>query len=381
MGNLCETNETQKMTSVQMPSKQQQEETMGQSSEMNLHFSSQQEQARKKLSIDDFEMLNQLGKGAFGKVYKVKKKDNSKIYALKAMNKKQIFDSNLEQNAVIEKEVLNNSKHPFIVHLKYSFQSKTKLYFVMEYIDGGEFYQILQRTQGLPEPVVQFVAAEVILALEYLNMKLKIIYRDLKPENLLLTKSGHVKLTDFGLATKRKESNIKSYTLVGTTEYLAPEIIRKDGHSFEVDLWTLGILIYEMIAGKTPFSHPERNQMKIQYLILKNNPVYPPTMSRDAKDLINSLLQTNPQLRLGANGYDSIKNHSYFSKINWQDLYELKVKSPLKTFAEENSNRLQNLKPLQTQIKETPVNTPIPQLNDVSFSGNEMERNSSFKYY
>ncbi|CAD8091437.1 unnamed protein product [Paramecium primaurelia] len=381
MGNLCETNETQKMTSVQMPSKQQQAETMGQSSEMNLHFSSQQEQARKKLSVDDFEMLNQLGKGAFGKVYKVKKKDNNKIYALKAMNKKQIFDSNLEQNAVIEKEVLNNSKHPFIVHLKYSFQSKTKLYFVMEYIDGGEFYQILQRTQGLPEPVVQFVAAEVILALEYLNMKLKIIYRDLKPENLLLTKSGHVKLTDFGLATKRKESNIKSYTLVGTTEYLAPEIIRKDGHSFEVDLWTLGILIYEMIAGKTPFSHPERNQMKIQYLILKNNPVYPPTMSRDAKDLINSLLQTNPQLRLGANGYDSIKNHSYFSKINWQDLYELKVKSPLKTFAEENSNRLQNLKPLQTQIKETPVGTPIPQLIDVSFSGNEMERNSSYKNY
>lgn len=121
-------------------------------------------------------------------------------------------------------------------------------------------------------------------------MKLNIIYRDLKPENLLLTKSGHVKLTDFGLATKRKENNQKSYTLVGTTEYLAPEILRKEGHSYEVDLWTLGILIYEMITGKTPFAHPERNQMKIQYLILKNNPSYPPTMSRDAKDLINSLL-------------------------------------------------------------------------------------------
>ncbi|CAD8114639.1 unnamed protein product [Paramecium sonneborni] len=380
MGNLCETNETKKFTSVQMPSKQQ-EETIGYISEKNQNSQNLLEATQKKLSIDDFLMLNQLGKGAFGKVFKVKKKDNGKIYALKAMNKKQIFDSNLEQNAVIEKEVLNNSKHPFIVNLKYSFQSQTKLYFVLEYIDGGEFYQILQRTQGLPEPVVQFVAAEVILALEYLNTKLNIIYRDLKPENLLLTKSGHVKLTDFGLATKIKDNNQKSYTLVGTTEYLAPEIIRKEGHSFEVDLWTLGILIYEMITGKTPFAHPERNQMKIQYLILKNNPTYPPTMSRDARDLINSLLQTNPSLRLGANGYDYIKNHSYFSKINWQDLYEQKVKSPLKTFAEDNSNRLQNLQPMLNQLKETPNNNPMPQIIGISFSGNEMDRGSSVKNY
>ena len=137
---------------------------------------------------------------------------------------------------------------------------------------------------------MQFVAAEVVLALEYLTNKLNIIYRDLKPENLLLTRSGHVKLTDFGLATKRKENNQKSYTLVGTTEYLAPELIRKEGHSFEVDLWTLGILIYEMINGKTPFAHPERNQMKIQYLILQNKPTYPILMSRDCKDLVSSLL-------------------------------------------------------------------------------------------
>ncbi|CAD8096976.1 unnamed protein product [Paramecium sonneborni] len=380
MGNLCETKETTQITSVQMLSKQQ-EETNGCNSEKNQNSYKMLESVQKKLSIDDFLMLNQIGKGAFGKVFKVKKKDNDKIYALKAMNKKQIFDNNLEQNAIIEKEVLNNSKHPFIVNLKYSFQSQTKLYFVLEYIDGGEFYQILQRTQGFPEPVVQFVAAEVILALEYLNMKLNIIYRDLKPENLLLTKSGHVKLTDFGLATKKKDKNQKSYTLVGTTEYLAPEILRKEGHSFEVDLWTLGILIYEMITGKTPFAHPERNQMKIQYLILKNNPTYPPTMSKDAKDLINSLLQTNPQLRIGANGYDTIKNHSFFSKINWQDLYELKVKSPLKTFAEDNSNRLQNLKPMSTQLIDTPSNNPLPQIIGISFSGNDIEKAGSVKNY
>ena len=143
----------------------------------------------------------------------------------------------------------------------------------MEYVSGGEFYKILQQTEVLPENVVKFVTAEVVLALEYLNTKLKVIYRDLKPENILLTTQGHVKLTDFGLATLKKEDDQKTYTvlkiiidkqLAGTPEYLAPEIITRAGHSYEVDLWTLGILIFEMISGVAPFTNVDRNVQKIQ---------------------------------------------------------------------------------------------------------------------
>lgn len=157
--------------------------------------------------------MNYRDQGAFGKVYKVKKKDNLRIYAMKAMNKRVIIEAGLRENAVIEKTVLKTSKHPFIVNLKYAFQTPTYLYFVMEYIQGGEFFKILQQTKGLPEPVVAFVTAEVVLALEYLNTQLKVIYRDLKPENILLTTTGHVKLTDFGLATLRREQNQLTYTV------------------------------------------------------------------------------------------------------------------------------------------------------------------------
>lgn len=192
---------------------------------------------------------------------------------MKQIQKKQIIEHKLESNTVLERNVLKQSKHPFIVQLKYSFQTDSNLYFVMEYVSGGEFYKILQQTEVLPENVVKFVTAEVVLALEYLNTKLKVIYRDLKPENILLTTQGHVKLTDFGLATLKKEDDQKTYTvlkiiidrqLAGTPEYLAPEIITRAGHSYEVDLWTLGILIFEMISGVAPFTNVDRNVQKIQ---------------------------------------------------------------------------------------------------------------------
>ncbi|CAD8209860.1 unnamed protein product [Paramecium pentaurelia] len=383
MGNICDFMKTEKkefqsslnQQTVLQPI-QEQELAIKSSKTLDNSTSFMPEQNQKRVGLEDFIMLATVGKGAFGKVYKVKKKDNQKIYAIKCINKKLIFDSKLESNALLEKNVLKQSKHPFIVQLKYSFQTPTKLYLVMEYINGGEFFKILMKTKGLPESIVAFVAAEVVLALEYLNYQLKVIYRDLKPENILLTTTGHVKLTDFGLATLRKDENVKNYTLAGTPEYLAPEIINKKGHSFEVDLWTLGILIYEMINGYPPFTVQDRNTQKILQLILQNKPNYPSIMSDEAKNLVQSLLKDNPKERIGAQiGYQEIKYHPFFANIKWSELYNLNIKSPLKTFAETNASRSEGLRMPNIQIQETP-NPPQPNLQGISYAGGDDTYNS-----
>ncbi|CAK75388.1 unnamed protein product (macronuclear) [Paramecium tetraurelia] len=324
-----------------------------------------------QVNREDFIKIDKLGYGAFGVVYKVRQKKTNKIYAMKQIEKERIFKNKLQNNTVLERNVLKQSKHPFIVRLKYAFQTNSHIYFIMEYIAGGEFYRILGQVKtGLPENVVKFVAAEVVLALEYLNTKLKVIYRDLKPENLLLTTTGHVKLTDFGLATMRRENGEKSYTVAGTAEYLAPEIVNKSGHSYEVDIWTLGIMIYEMINGFTPFRDSNNDFKMISQNIIENRPVYPEKMSSQSVDLIKQILQTNPSERLGVkgDGYAELKRHPFFNGIIWDQLSNLKVTSPLKTFAERNTQKMDK----QPQnFQNTPCNPQSPKLkiDGITFEG------------
>ncbi|CAD8042917.1 unnamed protein product [Paramecium primaurelia] len=312
-----------------------------------------------QISRDDFIPIDKLGQGAFGIVFKVRQKTTNKIYAMKQIRKEKIFKNKLENNTVLERNVLKQSKHPFIVRLKYAFQTNSHIFFVMEYIAGGEFYNIFEQVRvGFPENVVKFVAAEVVLALEYLNTKLNVIYRDLKPENLLLTTTGHVKLTDFGLATMRRENGEKSYTVAGTAEYLAPEIVNKSGHSYEVDIWTLGILIYEMINGFTPFRDSKNDFKVISQKIIENQPIYPEKMSQQSVDLIKSILQTNPSERLGVkgDGYAELKRHQFFNGIIWDQIYNLKVTSPLKTFAERNTKKMNLISKQPQNFQNTPSN-------------------------
>lgn len=296
-----------------------------------------------------FEKIKLLGKGDVGKVYLVKEKVSSKLYAMKVLNKKEMIERNKIKRALAEQEILATSNHPFIVTLYHSFQSKDHLYLCMEYCMGGEFFRALQtrETKSISENDAKFYAAEVTAALEYLHL-MGFIYRDLKPENILLHQSGHIMLSDFDLS-KQSEStknpeiffNSKNHGLsnnnngptldtkacidgfrtnsfVGTEEYIAPEVIRGKGHTSAVDWWTLGIFIYEMLYGTTPFKGKDRkktfvNVLKKDVKFLDNHLV-----SSNCKSLIKKLLIKDEAKRLGSKtGAGDIKNHVFFKTTQW----------------------------------------------------------------
>ena len=210
------------------------------------------EQNQNKLSINDFLFHAWLGKGTFGKVAQVNKKDNKKFYALKILKKKDFNVLSTKENAITEKNILKDSYHPFIVRLRYSFQDHDALYYCMDYVPGGELFKYLGRYKKFSESVARFYAAEVLLAQEYLHVELDTIYRDLKPENILLDENGHIKLTDFGLS---KMGVVRANSFCGTPQYQAPEILDRKGHTKMVDYWTLGCQIYEMLNGYPPYDH------------------------------------------------------------------------------------------------------------------------------
>ncbi|KAI9595221.1 kinase-like domain-containing protein [Syncephalis fuscata] len=294
----------------------------------------------------DFTKIRLLGKGDVGKVYLVKKKTSDRLYALKVLSKQEMIKRKKIKRALAEQEILASSNHPFIITLYHSFQSDDYLYLCMEYCLGGEFFRVLQSRPGkcLPEKHALFYAAEVVCALEYLHLN-GFIYRDLKPENILLHESGHIMLTDFDLSkqsvraslpgvsksnssqapvidTKTCTKNLRTNSFVGTEEYIAPEVIKGCGHTSAVDWWTLGILIYEMMFGTTPFKGPNRNGTFSN--ILKNDIQYPnhpnaqQVNNNNTKNLIKKLLHKDDQKRLGSNsGASDVKAHVAFKKINW----------------------------------------------------------------
>ena len=190
------------------------------------------------ISIDSFKILKVIGRGSFGKVFLVQKKDSLEYFAMKTLKKDVILRRNQKINTQAERIILEKIRHPFIVRLHYAFQTPEKLYFVIDFLNGGELFYHLRREQRFSEDRTRFYAAEILLALECLH-KNGVIYRDLKPENVLLDSEGHVKLTDFGLSKIREKNDELTYTFCGTPEYLAPEIIKNEGYSKEVDFWAL----------------------------------------------------------------------------------------------------------------------------------------------
>ncbi|KAG0360780.1 serine/threonine protein kinase, AGC [Gamsiella multidivaricata] len=308
----------------------------------------------KKKSIEvapsSFVKIRMLGKGDVGKVYLVRQKETDRLYAMKVLSKKEMIKRNKIKRAFAEQEILATSNHPFIVTLYHSFQSEEYLYLCMEYCMGGEFFRALQMRPGkhLLEEDAKFYAAEVIAALEYLHL-MGFIYRDLKPENILLHHTGHIMLTDFDLSkqsspageptivkstspstppaidTKSCIANLRTNSFVGTEEYIAPEVIKGTGHTSSVDWWTLGILIYEMLFGVTPFKGKDRNATFDSILHTDVQfPEQPQQVTALCKSLIRKLLIKDDQLRLGSKaGASDVKQHPFFKTTNWALLRHL----------------------------------------------------------
>ncbi|XP_035277999.1 serine/threonine-protein kinase Sgk1 isoform X1 [Anguilla anguilla] len=275
----------------------------------------------------DFNFLKVIGKGSFGKVLLARHRSDDKFYAVKVLQKKAILKKKEEKHIMSERNVLlKNVKHPFLVGLHYSFQTTDKLYFVLDYINGGELFYHLQRERCFLEPRARFYAAEIASALGYLH-SLNIVYRDLKPENILLDSQGHIVLTDFGLCKENIEPNGTTSTFCGTPEYLAPEVLHKQPYDRTVDWWCLGAVIYETLYGLPPFY--SRNTAEMYDNILNKPLQLKPNISNAARNLLEGLLQKDRTKRLGCtDDFTEIKNHMFFSPINWDDLNAKRITPP-----------------------------------------------------
>lgn len=223
----------------------------------------------------------------------MEKKDSKEVYAMKSLRKDVIIDYDQVESTKLEKDILMQADHPFLVGMHYVFQTEQKIFFVMRFVRGGELFMHLRNATRFPEERARFYAAQVALSIGHLHKK-SIIYRDLKPENILMDDSGYICLTDFGLA-KILQGNAQAYSFCGTPEYLAPEILNEKGHSFPVDWWALGILTYEMIVGFPPFYTGSNNNLKM-YELIRKKPVYFPDpqrhkikMSDECKDFISKV--------------------------------------------------------------------------------------------
>ncbi|CAK9435764.1 uncharacterized protein LODBEIA_P04610 [Lodderomyces beijingensis] len=281
---------------------------------------------KKHLSIEDFDLLKVIGKGSFGKVMQVVKKDTKQIYALKTLRKQHIVSRMEVTHTLAERTVLARINNPFIVPLKFSFQSPEKLYLVLSFINGGELFWHLQREGKFTMDRSRFYIAELLTALESLH-ELNVIYRDLKPENILLDYQGHIALCDFGLCKLNMSNDDKTNTFCGTPEYLAPELLLNQGYTRSVDWWTLGTLLYEMLTGLPPFYDSDLPTM---YKKILQNPLrFPPFLEKtDAQDLLIKLLQKDPSKRL--DDAHEIKTHPFFKDIDWNKLLNKSYLPPFK---------------------------------------------------
>ncbi|KAK6766168.1 hypothetical protein RB195_025831 [Necator americanus] len=275
----------------------------------------------------DFDFLTTIGKGSFGRVFQVVHKETGKIYAMKVLSKEHIRKKNEVKHVMAELSVLKaNFHHPFLVSLHFSFQNKDKLYFVLDHLNGGELFSHLQKEKHFSESRSRFYAAQIASALGYLHDK-NIIYRDLKPENLLLDKHGYLVLTDFGLCKEGMTPNTVTSTFCGTPEYLAPEIILKKPYDISVDWWCLGSVLYEMMYGLPPFYSRDHNEM---YNRIVNEPLkIKRSISAASTDIITGLLQKDKNKRLGSKeDFNEVKEQEFFKVIDWEKLLRREIKAP-----------------------------------------------------
>ncbi|ORZ15160.1 kinase-like domain-containing protein [Absidia repens] len=291
----------------------QQQQQQEQVKQQQKQQQQQQQSEQRKLKLADFHLLRTLGTGSFGRVHLVQSQVNQLYYAMKVLNKEVVVRSKQIEHTVNERNVLMSVDYPFLIKLWGTFQDAANLYMVQEYVAGGEIFNLLRRSEKFDEDAARFYASEVLLSIAYLHSN-DIIYRDLKPENLLLDNEGHIKITDFGFA---KHVPDITWTLCGTPDYLAPEIIESKGYGKSVDYWSLGILIYEMLAGYPPFY--DDSQFRLYEKIVRCKPTYPDHFSEEAKDLLSHLLTTDLTRRYGnlKRGYMDLVDHPWFASVDF----------------------------------------------------------------
>ncbi|XP_076435505.1 cAMP-dependent protein kinase catalytic subunit PRKX-like [Babylonia areolata] len=290
-----------------------------------------------EFSLEDLEILATIGTGTFGRVVLIREPEcghghgqdegegEGGYLALKVMSISQVVRLKQVEHIKNERDILASVSHPFIVNMLWSHKDSTFLYMLMEFIPGGELFSYLRSQGRFTTPTAAFYACEIVCALDYLHGR-NVVYRDLKPENLLLDKEGHLKITDFGFA---KVCVHRTWTLCGTPEYLAPEIILSKGHNKAVDWWSLGVLIFEMLVGYPPFYAD--NPFGIYEKILSGKVDWPRNIDLVAKDLIKKLLVQDRTRRLGnmKNGAEDIKRHKWFKALDWADVAARKLEAPI----------------------------------------------------
>jgi len=289
-------------------------------------------ESEQDIALKDFELMKVVGRGAFGKVMMCKKltgEDKGRIYAVKVLIKSVIAAKKQVENTKAERQILLEIRHPFIVRLRYAFQSQEKLYFVTDYYNGGSMFYHVRKSRGFDVQRTRFYAAELMLAIEHLHQH-GIIYRDLKLENILMDHLGHIALTDFGLSKQNVKSVMTEQlkTFCGTAEYIAPELLKGLHYGAAVDWWSYGILVYEMKHVKTPFY--DRNRKLMFHAIINMEPNMPNSFPQEMQHFVLSFLKKKPKHRMGcgANGEEDIKGHPFFAAINWDDLFDRKVVPP-----------------------------------------------------
>lgn len=279
-----------------------------------------------EFTIDSFEMIRTVGTGTFGRVQLVLHRPSNTFYALKTMSIKRVIESKQVEHVRNEKNILTRINHPFLVRLQWTTHTNALLYLLLEYLPGGELFQMMRKNEKFDAKTAIFYASEVLLGLDYLH-HMDILYRDLKPENILLDGEGHIRLVDFGFA---KETRERTFTLCGTVDYLAPEVIQNRGHHKASDWWALGVLIYEMLAGYPPFY--DTDQFVTYQKILSGKIEFPRHFDYAAKQVLRRLLNIDQSLRIGSakNGGDEIKREQWFVGVSWSDMYDRKIEPPIK---------------------------------------------------
>eukprot|EP00746_Dinoflagellata_sp_MGD_P160927 gnl/MRDRNA2_/MRDRNA2_87896_c0_seq1.p1 gnl/MRDRNA2_/MRDRNA2_87896_c0~~gnl/MRDRNA2_/MRDRNA2_87896_c0_seq1.p1 ORF type:complete len:342 (+),score=57.34 gnl/MRDRNA2_/MRDRNA2_87896_c0_seq1:162-1187(+) len=280
-------------------------------------------------TLDDFQLVKVLGKGSYGKVMLARHAYTGETYAMKMLRKENVLKRNQVEHTKSERNILERVTHPFIVNLEYAFQTPKKLYFVLEYCAGGELFFHLSRAGRFSEWRCRFYASELLLAIGHLH-EVDIIYRDLKPENVLIDTDGHVKLTDFGLSKEGITDSILAQSMCGTPEYLAPEILDKLGHGKAVDWYSLGALMYEMLTGLPPFYTKDREILFAR--IRRGDLTFPKYITPPAKAILQSLLLRDPQRRLGGGPGDveEVIRTAFFAGIDFKEILQKLVAPPFK---------------------------------------------------
>jgi len=293
--------------------------------------------------LSDFSQQRIVGTGTFGTVALVKHRPTKKLYALKVLNKRRIVATRQVVHLRSERDILSKVDHPFVVKIYKTYKDDENVCLLMDHVPGGELFEYIRRAKRFSTSQARFFAAEVVVALAHLHSH-GIVYRDLKPENVLLDSEGHIKLIDFGFA-KVLEPSERAYTMCGTPEYIAPEVVLSRGHDKSVDWWSLGVLLYEMLMGSPPFVHQERSHLF--ELIVTGKVRYSHRVDSTAKALCNALLVTEPSNRLGnlRGGVNGIKLHPFFTGFDWGVVERRGLTPPIKPVP--SSYRFDPLPPMQ----------------------------------